>query len=61
MNDRSNWTADELAMQKALDRVREKYPDFWKELLSFPAESKKIRNNNNQADKQLDYKKEDSI
>ncbi|MBO5666706.1 MAG: hypothetical protein J6S45_04600, partial [Firmicutes bacterium] len=32
MNNRDHWSPEELAMQDAVDRIREEHPDFWKDL-----------------------------
>ena len=32
MNNREHWSPEELAMQNAVDRIREEYPDFWNDL-----------------------------
>lgn len=32
MNNREYWSPEELAMQNAVDRIREEYPDFWDDL-----------------------------
>lgn len=39
MTDKEYWSPEELAMKKALNSIREDYPDFWKEFEEFTEES----------------------
>ena len=39
MTNKEYWSPEELAMQNALDSIREDYPDFWKEFEEFTEES----------------------
>lgn len=39
MTDKEYWSPEELAMKKALNSIREDYPDFWKDFEEFTEES----------------------
>lgn len=39
MTDKEYWSPEELAMKKALNSIREEYPDFWKDFEEFTEES----------------------